>query len=122
MKCTLIEFCVKVVLAQSLEHPSDMDTVFFLHLPEDQDVVQVDDDENVSHVTEDIIHEMLECCQGVGHSKGHYEVLKGTVACAERGLPFVSGQDPDVVVSRVEVDLCEELGRPESVQEVTHQG
>ena len=98
-----------------------MDAVFFLRLAEDQDVVQVDDDEDVGDVAEDIIHEMLECRRGVGHSKGHYEILKGTVARAEHGLPFVSGQDPDIVVSRMEVNLCEELGRLELVQEVTHQ-
>ena len=112
---------MKVMLAQSLEHPSDMDAVFFLRLAEDQNVIQVDYDEDVGHVAEDVVHEMLECRWGVGHSEGHNKVLKGTVARAERGLPLVSGRDPNVVVSRAEVDLREELGRPESVQEVTHQ-
>ena len=112
---------MKVVLAQSLEHPSDMDVVFLLRLAEDQDVVQVDDNKDVGHIAEDVVHEVLECCRGVGHSKRHYEALEGTVARVERGLPFVSGQDPDVVVSRAEVNLHEELGQPESVQEVTHQ-
>ena len=121
MECTLIKFCVKVVLAQSLEHPSDMDVVFFLHLAEDQDVIQVDNDKDIGHVAEDVVHEVLECRWGVGHSKGHNKVLERPVARAERGLPLMSGRDPDIVVSRVEVDLCEELGRPESVQEVTHQ-
>ena len=61
MEGALIEFRVKVVLAQSLEHPSDMDAVFFLRLAEDQDVVQVDDNEDVGHVAEDVVHKMLEC-------------------------------------------------------------
>ena len=113
---------MEVVLAQSLEHPSDMDAVFFLRLAEDQDVVQVDDNEDVGHVAEDVVHKVLECGRGVGHSKGHNEILEGPIARAERGLPLVSRRDPDVVVSRAEVDLREELGRPESVQEVTHQG
>ena len=70
---------------------------------------------------EDVVHEMLECRWGVCHSKGHNKVLKRPVARAERGLPLVPRQDPDVVVSHAEVNLCEELGQPESVQEVTHQ-
>ena len=90
------------MLAQSLEHPSDMDTVFFLRLAEDQNVVQVDDDEDVGHVAEDVVHKMLECCRGVGHSKGHYEVLKRPIARAERGLPLMPGRDPNIVVSAMD--------------------
>ena len=77
---------------QSLEHPSDMD----------QDVIQVDYDEDVGHVMEDVVHEMLECRWGVGHSEGHNEVLKRPVARVERGLPLMSGQDPNVVVSAMD--------------------
>ena len=69
---------------------------------------------------EDVIHEVLECRWGVGHSKGHNEVLEGPVVCVEPSLPFVSRRDPDIVSCK-EVNLHEELGGPELVQEVTHQ-
>jgi hypothetical protein len=36
---------------------------------EDEDVINVDKDEPVQHVTENIIHQSLEHCRGVGEAK-----------------------------------------------------
>ena len=56
----------------------------------DEDVVEVDDNTNIEHVSEDIIHEFLECCWGVGESEGHDLPFKRSIAHSECGLPLIT--------------------------------
>ena len=42
---------------------------------EDKNVVQIYDNEDIGHVVEDVVHEMLKGGWGVGHTKGHDEVF-----------------------------------------------
>ena len=62
------------VLLQDLQYPSDCLRVLFLHLGEDQDVVQIDHHNIFRYeVPEDVIHHGLEGGWTVSHSKEHYQ-------------------------------------------------
>src|SRR5882672_7622428 len=54
---TLFRLGVQVILAQSIQHASDMDLMIFKGIAEYEDIVEVDYYEDVSHVLEDMIHE-----------------------------------------------------------------
>ena len=66
-------------------------------LGEDHDVVDVDND-HVFHVSENLIHHGLEGGGGVAESEEHDGWFEGSTMTYERGLPFVSFFDADVVV------------------------
>ena len=50
--------------------------VVFFVVAEDKDVVQIYDNEDIGHVAEDVVHEMLKGGWGVGHAKGHDEIFE----------------------------------------------
>ena len=76
MECTLTELGVKVVLSETLEHSANVIFVVLFVVAEDEDVVQIYDNEDIGHVAEDVVHEMLKGGWGVGHAKGHDEVFE----------------------------------------------
>jgi hypothetical protein len=41
-----------------------------------EDVVEVDDNEDIGHVVEDVVHEILEGHWRVGHTEGHYQIFE----------------------------------------------
>ncbi|KAG6875723.1 hypothetical protein C0993_007792 [Termitomyces sp. T159_Od127] len=85
-------------------------------------VVQVHNDEDIIHVIEDVVHEILEGGRGVGHIKGHHEVLKEAVAGLEGGFPFMPQGYANIVVARAEVNLSIDFGTAEVVNKVTNEG
>jgi len=58
---------------------------------------------------EDLVHVPLEAWWGVGEPKGHHTKMKGPVRSHEHGFPFISRLDSDLVVSRFQIELCEDL-------------
>ncbi|KDQ20090.1 hypothetical protein BOTBODRAFT_76912, partial [Botryobasidium botryosum FD-172 SS1] len=83
----------EVVLPESTEHFLDYSLMFLFRLREDKDI----------HVPEHIIHEVLERCRSIRKSEGHDLVLEVTIAGAERGFPFVSLLNTDVMISPLKV-------------------
>ena len=100
---------MKVVLVQSLEHPSDMDAVLFLRLAEDQDVVQVDD--NVScydFISQDVVHESLEVGRGVCQAKEHDHGFEQSSVRSQSCLPLITFLDPDVIIAPSDIKFGKE--------------
>ena len=85
---------------------------------ENENVVEVDNNEVISHVTEDIIHEMLEGCGGIGHSEGHDQVFERAIAGAKGCFPFVPRGNADIVVAPVNVELGKEPSSSESHDDI----
>ncbi|KAG6899002.1 hypothetical protein C0993_001859 [Termitomyces sp. T159_Od127] len=112
----------KVVLLKSFESMVDVIVVLLQRVQVDQDVVQVYNDKNIIHVMEDVVHEVLESSRGVGHTKGHYKVLKEAVAGAEGGFQFMPWSYMDVVIAGAEVDFGVDFGAAEAVNKVTNEG
>src|SRR6185369_12585218 len=55
---------------------------------------------------EDIVHEALKSCWGVGEAKWHDSPFKRSIAHVESGFPFVSFSNTNKVVSVSEVEGC----------------
>jgi hypothetical protein len=90
---------------------------------EDKEVVHVDDEPSFSdHITEEIVHEVLEGCRGVGKSEEHYHGFKEALVGDQGGFPLVSVFDSDIVVSPMNIELGEHLGILEFVDEVRDEG
>ena len=88
---------------------------------ENENVVEVDNNEVISHVTEDIIHEMLEGCGGIGHSEGHDQVFERAIAGAKGCFQFVPRGNADIVVARSKVEFGKNLGLLEAIEEIVDQ-
>ena len=58
----------------------------------------VDHDKEVGHVLENVIHEMLEGCQGISKAHWHDEEFEGSVVGSKCGLPFMAQGDADIIV------------------------
>ena len=75
---------------------------------EDKEVVHINDEPSFcDHVSEGVIHELLEHCWGVGESKAHYSWFKEALMCDKGSLPLVAIFDADVVVSPADIKLGE---------------
>ena len=77
----------------------------------DTDVVHVNFQPLFSyHVSEDVVHEGLECRWCVAESKEHYCWFKKSQGCDEGSFPLVFFMNVDVVIAPSDVELCEEGG------------
>jgi hypothetical protein len=82
-------FYKKLVLQHVLEKLSDVEHVFLGRAGEDKDVIDVDEDEPVQHVTENIINQSLEISRGVDKVKGHDQELVVATGHVEGRLPLI---------------------------------
>jgi len=108
----------KSVSSESSEYFPDMGFVLGNVVGVDEDVVQVDDDYDVDHIHEDVIHESLESCWCISKPFRHYQPLEGTITGSECSLPFVSSRNPDKMIRVPEVDFGVDSCFSGSVQEV----
>src|SRR5882672_9192711 len=81
----------KSISTESAKYFSDMSLVFGNVVRVDEDVVQIDDDNDINHVREDVIHKPLESCWSISKPIRHYQPLKRSIVSSECSLPFVSG-------------------------------
>ena len=95
----------KAVSTEPAEYFPDMLFVLEEVVGIDQYVVQIDNDVNVHHVGEDVVHEPLKSCGSVSKAFRHYQPLKGSVMSPEGGLPFVSCCNANQMVRVLEVDF-----------------
>ena len=94
---------------ESAEYFPDMLFVLGEVVGIDQYVVQIDNDVNVHHIGEDVIHEPLKSCRSVSKAFQHYQPLKISVTSPEGGLPFVSCCNANQMVHVPEVDFSVDL-------------
>ncbi|KAF9801366.1 hypothetical protein IEO21_10133 [Rhodonia placenta] len=66
-------------------------------------------------IQEDVIHHRLEGCGGIGEAEEHYQGFVQSPVCYEGRFPFVTGFDPDVVVSPSDIELRKERSAAELV-------
>src|SRR5882672_11075108 len=75
----------------------------------DEDVVQIDDDYNVNHTHEDVVHKSLKSWWCISKPFRHYQPLKGTISGSEGSFPFISRHNLDKMVHVPEVDFGVDL-------------
>src|SRR5882672_5215431 len=95
----------KSVSAESSEYFPNMSFVLGNVVRIDENVIPVDDDYDVNHICEDVVHESLESCWCSSKPFRHYQPLKGTISGSEGSLPFVSMRNSDKMVRVSEVDF-----------------
>ena len=100
----------KSISVESSEYFPNMSFVLGNVVRIDEDVFQVDDDYDIDHIHEDVIHKLLKSCWCISKPFRHYQPLKGTITGPEFSLPFLSRCNPDKMICMLEVnfgvDLC----------------
>ena len=90
---------------------------------EDEEVVHVDDKPSLgNHISEGVIHELLECSRGVVKTKEHDRRFKEPLVGDESHLPLVSILNVNIVVSPLNIKLGEVPGIFEFVDKVGDEG
>ncbi|KIN98021.1 hypothetical protein M404DRAFT_158633 [Pisolithus tinctorius Marx 270] len=98
--------------------------LFIICLREDHQIIDVDH-EDVLHVTEDVIHHVLEGGRRVAEAKVHDQWFISAFMSpdlTEGGFPFISFLDTNIVVSPSEIHLGEEFTPLEPVDELRNEG
>src|SRR5882672_5455176 len=106
---------------QTFQDTSDVDLMIFKGVGEDEDIVEVDHYKDVIHVSEDMVHEGLECSGSIGEPHGHNQEFEGAISGAKCCLPLMASGDTNIVVAGPQVKLGVDLGTAELVQEVGDQ-
>ena len=105
MELTLVGPSIEPVYMESGKDFPDVGQVLLRIVRVYQDIIQVYYYGDVNHVGEDVVHEPLETCQGIGEPLGHHQLLKRPIPGLEGGLPFVAIGDADEVVGMSQVNL-----------------
>ena len=108
---------MEVELSHSLEDMAGSLFVGFGVGRGNEEVVHVDDQPSFSdHVSERIVHALLECSRGVAKAKEHDHQFEESFVHDESRLPLVIIFDADVVVSPTDI----ELGEVASIFQLVH--
>ncbi len=87
-----------------------------------EDVIKVYDYGNIKHVSENIIHEALECRRSIGESKRHDTPFKGAVAGPEGCFPFITFGNTYEMISMSEIQFGVDVGGVHGVEEIRMSG
>ena len=118
VELTLFEFQVEVELSHALEDATSLFSVGLGVRGGDKEVVHIDDEPSFgNHVSEQVVHELLERGGGVAKAKEHDRRFKESFACDEGHLPLIAIFDADIVVSPTDI----ELGEVASVFQLVHE-
>jgi hypothetical protein len=121
VKGTLLRFAEETMLLESSEDFLDLALMICHVFGVDEDVVEVDDDTDVKHVAENVVHEVLECGWRIGEAERHDKVFEMTVAGAESGFPFIAFFDAEKVVTRSQIKFGEVFGSLESIHDLVRE-
>jgi hypothetical protein len=117
-----LEFSEETILTESPEYFTDMLSVVLEVVGVDEDIIEVDDDRDVSEVGEDFVHETLEGRGRIAKTEGHNQEFKSAVAGPEGGFPFITRSDPDIEVAYPEVDFGVNTTFSSTVEEIGDEG
>ncbi|KIK76365.1 hypothetical protein PAXRUDRAFT_170171, partial [Paxillus rubicundulus Ve08.2h10] len=86
---------------------------------EDENVIQIDNNlASENEIIEDIIHEFLESCRGVGKPEEHYNGFKETVIHTKHCLPLIPILYLHVIVTPMYIEFHEIFSPFELVDEI----
>ena len=109
MKFAFICTGEKAIRVESAEYFPDMLFMLGKVVGIDQYVVQINNDINVYHICEDVIHELLKSCRSISKAFWHYQPLERSVSSPEGSLLFVSCCNVNQMVHVPEVDFSVDL-------------
>ena len=95
---------MKVELNHALENATDLFGVGYEVGGSDEEIIHIDDKPPFSdHVSEQVIHELLECSRGIKKAKEHDGRFKESFVYDKSHLPLVAIFDADIVVPSVNI-------------------
>jgi hypothetical protein len=109
LECRLAELGIKLIVTKSLQDNTKMLLMIFLILRVDQDVFNEDHDKLVQLRHEYGVHQVHKVCRSIGESKRHNQILIQFIPGGEGSLRDVFQMDLDLMVTRTEIDLREDL-------------
>ena len=72
MEIAFVSSGVKTIFSETSEYLPDMFTMEFRIVGVDEDIIQVDNNTDIEHVREDIVHESLKSGRSICESERHY--------------------------------------------------
>ena len=105
MKFAFICTGEKAVSAKSPQHFPDMAFMLCEVVRIDQDVIQIDNDIDVYHIRENVVHESSKSCRSVSKAFRHYQPLERSVSSPESCFPFVSFGNAYEMIRVPEIDF-----------------
>jgi hypothetical protein len=98
VKLTLLWFEVQASLLKSFQDQVDMFLVFFKSIRVNECVIKVCSTESIDVGSENIVDEILKCCQGIGKTKCHNQRFEKAVLGMEGSFPFLPFRHVDEVI------------------------
>ena len=99
---------MEIKLGCSLENMTSLFSMGLWVRRGNEEVIHVDDKPSLSdHVSERVIHELLECSGGITETEEHNCQFKESFVCNEGGLPLVTVFDLNIVVPPTNIKLGE---------------
>ena len=71
----------------------------------DQDVIQIDNDVDVCHIHENVVHESLKSCRSISKAFWLYQPLERSISSLESDFPFVSFGNAYEMIHMPEIDF-----------------
>ena len=72
-------------------------------------------------VVEQVVHHGLKGRRAVGKSEIHHQWFVESAVCPESSFPFIAFLDSDIVVSPSDIELGEEFGSPETMDQIVYE-
>ena len=108
IELTFFKLQMEVKLSHALENMTGLLSIGFGVGVGDERVIYVDDKPSFcNHVSEGVIHEMLECGRGNIEAEEHDGGFEKSFMSDKGGLPLVTIFDMDVIVTQTNVELGE---------------
>ena len=77
----------------------------------DEEIIHIDNKPSFgNHIVEGVVHKTLESGGGVSESEEHHGRFKKSLMGDEGSFPLVTVLDSYVVISPLDVELCEDFG------------
>src|SRR5882724_5616266 len=111
-----------MVFSEPFQDMSDMDLMIFQRVGEDEDVIEVDHYEDISHVSENMVHKHLKHSGCVGESHRHDQELERAISGSEGCLPLVASRNANIVIAGAKVELGVDPCIAKLVEEVSDEG
>ncbi|KAI6156661.1 hypothetical protein BKA82DRAFT_162480, partial [Pisolithus tinctorius] len=85
----------EAMLAEAAEDLFYMLVVQLLIVGVDEDVIKVNNNADIEHVSEDAVNKPLESCWHISKTEGHNQPFIGTIASVKGSFPFITSTDSD---------------------------
>ena len=102
--------------SEAVKHLTDVLSVVVKVGGVDKDVVEVNHNADVKHVSKDAVDKALEGRRGISQALRHNQPFIRPIACVEGGLPLVSFSDASEVIGGAEINLGVDFGTTRGVK------